>query len=218
MKISIGGIKKDGLKALLSRINKKTAAIIGGAFAAAVAAAVIISVIAAGPGNERAAKKYVESLYQPKYSAAAKNSIWDYEQMIARNAAGRDMTLKEYYLYRTENSARSYGQYLNYRSGLRKNFNEITYGKNYKVEVQSSDARLLEGAELDAEIAKLNKWRAAFNAEDIIDTNKIKEAYSVTVTGRVQGPESGEDINETVTVVKYKGSWRVIDNPVDLLY
>lgn len=49
MKISIGGIKKDGLKALLSRINKKTAAIIGGAFAAAVAAAVIISVIAAGP-------------------------------------------------------------------------------------------------------------------------------------------------------------------------
>ncbi len=189
-------------------------------FALVLAAMMAMSMVACGgasnPGD--AAVEYVEAAAKGEFSDAMSYAIIDVEKLmddlIEEVADQQDMSKSDAYEMMEEQFDGEYkiknaGDYID------------AVGKEMKEEMEDTKIKVkLDGEpeELDEDELEeaVSEFEASFeyiaemgiDPDDYFDADKVKEGYTVTV---VMTDDDGEENDDELTVVKYDGSWKILD-------
>lgn len=202
---------------------------------AAVVAAVLVIVLCTtlfgGSSPEKVACQYMEAGLTMDYDTLKKTSALDVDKFLSDAiealADESDMTVKEVYeeleeMLEEEDidvTIRSNKDIFNALKKLLEEEWEDTYGK-YKITVEpDGDPDKMKKKELKELIEEIEDTcdMLDLDVDDYIDTDKIKEAYIVEVECEIEGEDDEDSQTMEVTVVKYKGKWKVLDDPYSLV-
>ena len=100
----------------------------------------------------------------------------------------------------------NFNQFYKANKKYEKATNKDYYGKNYKVEVDVRDVIDMKEKVLDAYREMLDDD----TCEEYINPDKIKKGKFVVVKVYIDGDEESDSYDTVVPVVKYKGSWKVL--------
>lgn len=212
------------------KVSNKTIGILA-AVVAAILVIVLCTSLFGGGSPEKVACQYMEAGLTMDYDTLKKNSAIDVdkflEDAIEALADESDMSVKEVY-EELEEMLEEEGIEISIRSNkdifkamkkLMEEELEDTYGK-YKITVEpDGDPDEMKKKELKEAIEDLEDVcdMLDLDIDDYINTDKIKEGYIVEVECEIEGEDDDDSETVEIIVVKYKGKWKVLDNPTSLL-
>lgn len=202
---------------LPGNLSPKMLGIIGGAVAAVILVIVLI-VTLGGKGYEKAAMKYQEAYLNNDFKTIAKYELLDeekfYEAMFEydqENDGNFDDISEMYQAIAFDEDVTSYEELLQKKIDVAEE-NMLDQFKITNIEVKKSTE--LSDSKLDKLKDEIDKRLGNYDAEDLINTDKITKAYKVVVKYEYtyendNGKEKTEKGDRDIYVVKYKGDWLV---------
>lgn len=180
---------------------------------------------------EDVARKYAIAVANYDLQKAYDYAIIDIEEYfddyVKYYCDDEDMSKSEFYEefedeFEYDGTIKSYKDILECMSSKMKEYLEDEYG-DYKVSVKVVDSNELTRRELSDAIEDLREYfedmaypyEDELDFDDYIDENKIKKGYEVDVKMTIDGEDDYDSDTATLTVVKYKGKWKVLD-PIDI--
>lgn len=212
---------------LQKKKNNKT---IGMVVSVLVAVAVIIGLgslakaIFFADNYEDVARKHATAVINCDIDKAFDSCIFDiekyYDEYIKLYCDYRDISTSEFYeIYEDEydTNIKSYKDILECLGAEMKEEFYDEYG-DYTISVKVVDANELTRRELSdaVEYAReyfedmTSPYEDEFDFDDYIDEDKIKKGYEIEVKMTIDGEDDYDSETETLTVVKYKGKWKVL--------
>ena len=179
-----------------------------GAVVAIVVALVIVLISCFVTTPKSLVKSYIKATYKPDFKKAESLQLCGGEKYYEYLADEANMDVDEYYEQMSNGKASNYKEYIEYRNEWRKDWLEDgtdDLGENIKlskIEIKK-DKKLSE--------KKLKEIKKRFKDFDYIDADKITDAHEVKFKITEKGSEDSDSDIDTITVVKYKGSWKILE-------
>lgn len=184
--------------------------------AAVVAVALIWALVSLvfSPSYKDVAKKYVVASLKYELTNASKYTVYgDLAKYLDKYAKEEDEDIDDFYdmveeqcdvdnIKNTKSAVKALEKYAKEQA-------EEKYGK-YSVKVTLDDIE-----KLDKDDLKDLKKSWDDEDDDLFDADKITAAYEVEVEWEINGKDEDDDGKMTVKVVKYKGSWKVLNIPMN---
>ncbi len=179
---------------------------LAGGLIALIAIIAIVAGIVTGQSAEGIAKKYVKAVGGGELKKADGYMLISTEDAFEKAAKAADKELDEY-LEDTYNCD-SMKEYWNDNEEDMEDMLEDNYGKSVKVSIKKvkkvdkySNKKLKEFR---------NEHEKYFDAFEM-DSEKVKAVADVTIKTEIKGKDDDDTTEMTITLVKYKGKWKVFN-------
>lgn len=171
------------------KAEKKFLYTVIGIAAGVLVAIVLLALLIGGAQPESAIDNYIAASFKGSTSAVKK------------------MVPKEYWEYYEDNYDEDLNDFLDdYKDNIEDTIDELKdeYGKNFKVTYKVRDKEKLSNKEL-------KKIAEALADKYDLDEGKITAGYEIEIKMTIKGSEDDDTNKTTMTVIKYKGAWYLIN-------
>lgn len=208
-------------EAAVAENNSKNHKIIG-IIAVAVAAIIVIALFVAlfsGGSYEDVAEKFAVSAAKGDVGKAMKLYAYDIgemlDDMVDKYAENLDVSTKEAYKMfgsRLDAEISSASDLFKAAGKQAKEEIEDEYGKKFKVTSKIVSTEKLDGSELKEMLDDVGTvGMLGIDVDEYFNPDKVKKGYEVELEVKIDGKDKSDTKTIKVTVVKYKGKWKVID-------